>query len=231
MNVIPACTPSLSRHRLLFPALLIHISTPVSRQRPPTSRITVPTPSIRRYEASRIRPRPDPLSQTGLFYGLHLQKLYCSTLPPLPRSPPFAKEFFAPAHRHTATPRLFLSIRGCTRRHARGGEKQTHACVHTGRDIPISSRSGTEIHPQERERPGGERECFRSSRLSARLSFRSRKRVSGSQRVGELCDEVGKEGCERERGREGGGEEREREAEEKWKDRGNVDYANFACRL
>lgn len=142
----------------------------------------------RRYddtEASRIRPRPDPLSQTGLFYGLHLQKLYCSTPPPFPRPPPFAKEFFAPAHRHTATPRLFLSIRGCTRRHERGGEKQTRVCTHGPRYphiVPARAQKSTPKSGRDREE-GGKGECFRSSRLSARLSFRSRKRVSGSQRV------------------------------------------------
>lgn len=179
-----------------------HLHPSVSTATPYASRISVPTPSIRRYEASRIRPRPDPLSQTGLFYGLHLQKLYCSVHPlhSLGRHPS-QKSFLLP---HTDTrPRRDYSSQYAGAR-ADTEERSRHTRVYTRAAIspyrPARAQKSTPKSGRDWRRRGGE--CFRSSRLSARLSFRSRKRVSGSQRVGELCDGVGKEGCDERRERE-----------------------------
>lgn len=181
--------PSLS-HFSLF-----HVSTSVSRPSRPSRISPSLSPSIWRYEASRIRSRPDPLSQTG--FSMASTCKACIVVPPLPpplisslpsshpllprgSSPPSQKSFLPRALALTR-PRDYSSQyagarAGAVQTHARAGR---HACVHTRPRYPISLPLGHRNPPRRARRSAFE---ARASRPDCHFDP-ERDCSSGSQRV------------------------------------------------
>lgn len=118
---------------------------------------------------------------------------------------PSQKSFLLP-HTDTRPRRDYSSQYAGARADTRAEERSRHACVHTGRDIPISFPLG---HRNPPPRAG---ETGREGRVLSKLAPLGQTVISipkESQRFSASCAGVGKEGCDERR------EEREEEREKK----------------